>query len=380
MKILMLNNEFPPIGGGTATVNEELLNQFVEEKNFEIDLITSQGPGLKEQELISSNIKIIRVPSARKEIHHASNFELISYAYQATKAAATLCKEKQYDLCFAWCGVPAGAVAYLLNKRYKIPYLVRVSGPDIPGFEERYSWLYPFLKFPTKKIWKSASALVQKSTIEDKLIKALLPGIKTTLIPNAINSEKFKVEKSSPPQGPLKLLCVGRLVKRKGQGILFEAIKSLKDSGIQILLTLVGDGDESAAYKENVKNLGIDDHVNFAGYIERDRIINFYKDADIFILPSHNEGMCMAALEAAASSLPLLLSYNADNGLVKDKVNGFLFSNSDVSTLCSLIQFFDSNREKIISMGAASRSLVNSFDWRQIANRYSEIFEEIVNR
>ena len=135
MKILMLNNEFPPLGGGTGTVNSELLKQFKKYPEFKIDLITSEKGKKKIIENFSENIRIIKYPLNNKNIHHASNFELIKYTLKASFAALKYHRKEKYDLSFAWSTVPAGFVSFLLRILKKLPYIVRVGGPDIPGFE-----------------------------------------------------------------------------------------------------------------------------------------------------------------------------------------------------------------------------------------------------
>ena len=111
----MFNNEFPPLGGGTGTVNLELFKQFKKYHNLKIDLITSASGRKKEVEQFSENIRIIKLPVYKKEIHHASNFELILYAVKASFMAFKLNKNEEYNFVFIWTTVPAGLPAILLK-------------------------------------------------------------------------------------------------------------------------------------------------------------------------------------------------------------------------------------------------------------------------
>ncbi|HEX9439466.1 MAG TPA: glycosyltransferase, partial [Roseiflexaceae bacterium] len=137
MRILMLNNEFPPLGGGTGTVNRALLQRFARVPGLEIDLITSALGRQPEQELFAERIRILKVPVNNRNLHHSSNRELLTYAARSLRAALKLQRARPYDLCFAWSAVPAGAVALALRRLTRLRYLVRVCGPDIPGFEQR---------------------------------------------------------------------------------------------------------------------------------------------------------------------------------------------------------------------------------------------------
>jgi phosphatidylinositol alpha-1,6-mannosyltransferase len=108
MRILMLNNEFPPLGGGTGTVNRAILQQLAQEQDLEIDLVTSALGRRREQERFAERVRILKVPVNSQNIHHSSNRELLTYAARALPAALRLQRTRSYDLCFAWSAVPAG--------------------------------------------------------------------------------------------------------------------------------------------------------------------------------------------------------------------------------------------------------------------------------
>src|SRR5438094_6676868 len=163
MRILMLNNEFPPLGGGTGTANHALLRNFAKIPELEVDLIISALGKNKEEEKFSEHIRIFKVPVRNKNLHHSSNRELLSYAARAFPVAWERQRIRPYNLCFAWSAVPAGLIAIAMRKLSNLPYLVRVCGPDIPGFERRYKTLYPILSPAIRAIWHNAATVVAKS-------------------------------------------------------------------------------------------------------------------------------------------------------------------------------------------------------------------------
>ena len=132
----MLNNEFPPLGGGTGTVNQAILGNLSDSPDLTIDLITSSPENTYESETFSERISIYKVPVNRFNIHHASNKELILYAVRAFSYGFRKHRQRKYDMCLAWSAVPAGASALCLKLISGLPYMLRVSGPDIPGFEK----------------------------------------------------------------------------------------------------------------------------------------------------------------------------------------------------------------------------------------------------
>src|SRR5688572_27582872 len=225
MRLLMLNNEFPPLGGGTGTVNRVMLEHFARVAGLEIDLITSALGKNFEEEPFSDRIKLYKVPVRNKNIHHSSNRELIEYSLRGLRHALKLHRKQPYDLCFAWSAVPAGAIALALRRLVGLRYIVRVCGPDIPGFERRYQSIQRFLLPLIRRIWYGAERVVAKSEREIEMIHAVDPYLSCLLIPNGVDIVAFKPNQTVPEAGPLRILCVGRLIERKGQHHLIEAVK-----------------------------------------------------------------------------------------------------------------------------------------------------------
>ena len=178
MRILMLNNEFPPLGGGTGTVNRAILQRLAGVADLEIDLITSALGRQREVEDFAERIHIDKVPVHNRDIHHSRNRELTLYALRALRMARQLHQAHPYDFCFAWSAVPAGAVALVLRRLAGLRYLVRVCGPDIPGFEQRYGPLYPILSPTIRAVWHGAEVIVAKCEGEAEMIRQVDRAVK----------------------------------------------------------------------------------------------------------------------------------------------------------------------------------------------------------
>lgn len=239
MRLLMLNNEFPPLGGGTGTVNQAMLRQFSQIAGWEIDLITSALGSVGAEETFSERIRLYKVPVRNRNLHHSSNRELAEYAARSFRLALRLQRKNSYHLCFAWSAVPAGAVALALRRLLGLRYLVRVCGPDIPGFEQRYQAMHFLLGPLIRRVWREAETVVAKSQGEIDLIRAADRRIECELIPNGVDLEQFAPGQAVPEQGALRLLCVARLIERKGQHHLIEAVKRLADDGVDVTLELI---------------------------------------------------------------------------------------------------------------------------------------------
>jgi len=123
------------------------------------------------------------------------------------------------------------------------------------------------------------------------------------------------------------LLCVGRLVNAKGQGVLIQAAKILKDRGIDFTLQLVGDGPDKVSLEQFSATHQLSTHVNFLGKVNHDQIQTLQQKADIFVLPSFAEGIPIVLMEAMAcgtpcvtthiTGIPELFTHNHDGLLVR---------------------------------------------------------------
>lgn len=375
----MLNNEFPPLGGGTGTVNRALLQRFAQVPELEIDLITSALGRRHEQEAFAERVRIFKVPVRNRNIHHSSNRELLTYAARALPVALKLQRTRPYDLCFGWSAVPAGGVALALRRLAKLPYLVRVCGPDIPGFERRYGPLYPVLAPTIRAVWRGAALVVAKCAGEADMIRAVDPTVAVSLVPNGVDLAAFQPATAPSGAGPLRLLCVARLIERKGQHHLIAAVKRLADAGVAVTLDLVGTGDARAANEAQARALGIQERVRFAGYVPREEIAARYAAAHVFVLPSYNEGMSVATLEAMAAGLPVVVTRTGGAAeLVEEGVNGLTFDWADVDALTAHLRYLAADPALVWSMGAASRTRAAGFSWDAAASRYLELFGELV--
>ncbi len=378
MRLLMLNNEFPPLGGGTGTVTLAMLEHFARVPGLEVDLITSALGRRPEEEPFASKIKLYKVPVRNKNIHHSSNQELSEYFFRGLRLALKLHRQRSYDICFAWSAVPAGAIALALRRIGGLRYVVRVCGPDIPGFERRYQAIHWLISPLMRRIWRGAESVVAKSDREIELIHAVDPHLSCLLIPNGVDIVAFKPNQTMPEAGPLRILCVGRLIERKGQRHLIDAVKRLVDETIDVQLDLVGTGDARSENEAHVARLGLKERVHFRGYVPREKIAEYYAAAHVFVLPSYNEGMSVALLEAMASGLPVVVTpTGGTRELVESQVNGFIFDWADVDGLTTHLRRLAKDRSLVRSMGQASRRRASDFSWDRAALRYIDLFQQL---
>ena len=133
-------------------------------------------------------------------------------------------------------------------------------------------------------------------------------------------------------------LFVGRLTEVKNVSILIEAFANVKKQEGEIALCLVGDGNLREELQEQVKKLGIQD-VLFTGYVGFPQNVEFYKMADVFVLPSTHEPWGLVVNEAMIMGLPVIVSSKVGcrKDLVLEGENGFVFEDGNVNQLTCLM-------------------------------------------
>ncbi len=135
MKILILSNEFPPLGGGTANELFFTLQKFEEFQNLQIDVVTASCDKFQIKDFTNnSTIHFLDFGKKNKNLHFQTTLNLIIYSWKAFFYSFKLLSSKEYNLVFCYSGVPAGFIGLLLKISRKIPYAVRLQGSDVPFY------------------------------------------------------------------------------------------------------------------------------------------------------------------------------------------------------------------------------------------------------
>lgn len=372
MRILMLNCEFPPIGGGAANMNWYFLKEVAKHHDVEIDLITS---GLNHTTInhdFGSNINIRKVNVWKKNLHHWTLREMMIYTIKAYFIASRLMLKNKYDLVHAVFGFPSGLIAYLLRK--KVPYVVSMRGSDVPFFNTRFTFGYKLIGPLIKKIWASASALTANSKGLKELALLTDPQIDIRVIPNGVDNNEFSPLVAESGKGT-RLLTVARLINRKGIDYLIRSLSDLKDTIPDLSLTIVGSGNKQTELEALVKKRELSDSVKFLGEVPHNELAAIYSSHDVFILPSFNEGMSNAMLEAMASGLPIVTT---ETGGTMEMLNGnaVIIEKGSSDSIRDALRTILPDKEKLNEMKRLSLERAKDFSWSKTVHEYFDFYDE----
>jgi glycosyltransferase involved in cell wall biosynthesis len=158
------------------------------------------------------------------------------------------------------------------------------------------------------------------------------------------------------PPAARRLVCVGRLCEQKGQLLLMEAARRLKDRGADFELVLAGDGELRQEIEAQIARSALARHVRITGWISSERVRAEILAARALVLPSFAEGLPVVIMEAMALRRPVISTYIAGiPELVRPGVDGWLLPAGDIEALVEAMQScLDAPVEQLTRMGDAA--------------------------
>lgn len=377
MKILVISHEYPPIGGGGANACFFLTREFAR-AGHEVTVLTAKFGRQPEDEITTEGVVLKRVKCKRKSEASSSFAEMLSYLMSAWKKAGKLVKQNKYDFCLVFFGIPSGPLAFYLKKRYKLPYLIRSGGGDIPGTQKRFDVMYKIISPALRMVWKESAGIVANSEGLKKRAEGFEGRYPIYVVENGVDADFFKPDIDKRDVNTINILFVSRLIERKGLQFIIPQLKNIKNAvlektGKYVRLMVVGDGP----YKEQLERL-VDEYdcrnlVSFLGKKNKSELDVIYQSADLFILPSLWEGMPNVVLEAMASGLPIVMTPCEGSGELVTN-NGYI---SDVDNFDSkIIQIcIDEKLRKQMAQNGIN-AVKERFSWQMAAKEYLKLFEQ----
>jgi colanic acid/amylovoran biosynthesis glycosyltransferase len=269
------------------------------------------------------------------------------YLVEAT-TIAHWCSRDQVQHLHAHFGTNSAAVALLVHKMIGLPYSFTVHGPD--DFERA-----KFLALNEKVRWASF-VLGVSSFGRSQLMRWVEPEYwpKIRVVHCGLDREFQTTPRQ--PASPVRLVCVGRLVAQKGQMLLIEALRRLRDGGLTCELTLVGDGPLRGTIEQRIAVAGLEKQVILTGWLSGARVREEMERATALVLPSFSEGLPVVIMEAMAMRRPVIATNIAGVAeLVVPAETGWLVPAGDEIALADAMRkVLSANPEELVKMGEAA--------------------------
>ena len=275
-----------------------------------------------------------------------------------------------------------GGVAYLLSKKYNIPYIVTIRNTDLNLFQKKLAYLRPFGR---KILLKSRRVIIIASTYKDRVLNQ--PSLqcirkelneKIRIIPNGVDFYWLKNavgNKKSNITSRFNVLFIGKFNRGKNVIALQEAVKLFsKEENKNIQLHIVGGGGTEA--QKVLANVERDpDLYKYYGKIyDKDELIKIFRSCDVFAMPSRHETFGLVYVEAMLQGLPVMYRKNEGiDGYYTENI-GEAVTIGDVEDIKEKLKLLYENYD---SYELNTPLIAKNHDWRLIARKYKEIYEYI---
>ena len=377
-KILLVTNDFGPRAGGIETFVIGLLERI---KGHEVTVFTSQqgDTSVYDQQWIEKfGVRVIRDQS-----------KILLPSWRVTRAAKKIVAAKNINVVVFGAAAPLALMSPSLRKS-GVKKIIALTH----GHEVWWAKIFPF-RLAIKRIGKNvdhltylgeftrqaiSKPLTRKSTTE--MVK-IAPGIDTAhFIPQPDAMQK---RKELGLQDKKIIISVGRLVHRKGQDNLIQAMPAVLKKIPNAHLLLVGEGPYRKHLEKLVMKSSLEQNVTFAGRIMYDRLPSYLSAADLFAMPSRSrffglevEGLGIVYLEASACGIPVVAGNSGGApDAVLEGVTGLCVDGTNIEQITAAIVEICSDAERASHMGAAGRNwIVNQWRWDIWSKEFNALLVE----
>jgi glycogen(starch) synthase len=213
--------------------------------------------------------------------------------------------------------------------------------------------------------------------IDEAAISVIPNGIDPSELVPVADLAELRARFASPDER--LVLLVGRLVYEKGFQLALEALPGLIERLGDMRFIVAGSGTHEQQLREQARELGLDEHGTFLGWIGDDVLHSLYRIADLTVVPSIYEPFGLVALEAMASGCPCLV---ADTGGLREVVPnedvGLRFRSRDPASLAAMAERLLTDGALRDRLVAEAQEHVLRFDWADVAQRVGTVYEELV--
>jgi len=375
-----VNYEYPPIGGGGGNATLHIAREFARlgHKPFVLTAAWSDLPASEDKD----GVVVQRIPALRQNADRCSIPEMLAFMASALLSAPGWARRWNIEFTIIFFTLPCGPIGWLLKRLLKTPYAISLQGGDVPGFDPQTLGTYHALSGPViRHLWHDAAAVVANAQGLADLGRRFDARTKIPVIPAGADVNSIAPKSDYASQDAIKLLFVGRLVHQKGLDILLKALGKL-DPELNWNMTFVGQGPEHAALTSQAQHLGIMDRMTFKSWTDKAMLPGIYKNADIFVLPSRDEGMANALLEAMAAGLPVVgTDISGTREVVVQGETGLTVPAESVDELSAALaaMILDQNKREVF--GRAARARVEArFSWTSAATQWLNVVEESLGK
>jgi glycosyltransferase involved in cell wall biosynthesis len=387
LNIVVITHNYIRRRGDLTALYLHRLSAGLVDRGLTVTVVCPHAPGLAREETIDG-VRIIRFayPFSQKApiVYGGSMHQevagswwgkvvFISFLCSFYRAADQVCRRLNADLLWANWWIPPGLVAARIAVRRKIPLVVSSHGTDIALLGKK-----GISKTLSRYVYRRAlCATVVSTFLKDKLLRYVeaVPADRVMVIPMPVGMETFP--KTDPPKNEApNLLSVARFTRQKRLDDIIMAAARLAGQGVSFRVIMVGEGPLEGELKDLVKREGLADRFEFVPLVAQQRLGELYRQSDIVVLSSEEEGFGLVLVEAGLTGRPVV---GARSGgivdIIDDGVNGLLYEPGDVEALAGCLRALFSDAALRARMGEAGyKKAMDRFSTAVLIDRVHDLF------
>jgi glycosyltransferase involved in cell wall biosynthesis len=240
------------------------------------------------------------------------------------------------------------------------------------------------------RVLNTADAIVcENNNLKGFLVSKGLDSKKITLIRNGIKLDIFQPGDSMKARkvlglnnDQLILLSIGSLNKNKNHALLINTFAEIVKSKSALHLYIIGEGKEQDVLKKQIKELKLEQKITLLGLLDHKYISEWMKAADIFILPSRNEGTPNSLLEAMASGLPVIASQvGGIPELIQENIDGLLFKSDSKDDLKEKLHklIIDNQLQEFLGKNAKNKIKTHYNSWEDQSEKLLALYRQLLS-
>lgn len=385
MRILIILREFyspaKPIGGAERQAVK--LSTCLVERGVDVKIVAGKWDwGQKSQDQIEG-LAVDRHFTAWGMFDIRGLRRISPYIYLVSLYFYLFVHRNEYDLIHCHSALFGAYIVTSAGRRFRKKTLIRAMASGVWGDVQRVQQGTTIFgaRWMQRQAVTADCFIALNPQVEDELISLGVSPEIIHQIPNGVVLEPENPKQDYVIRDKVTILFVGRLHPQKGVEDLIRAfeISSRTLPDISWSLKIAGSGYLRNKLEQLSEHLSVNDKVEFLGEIEDPD--SLYLDADIFLLPSHSEGMSNSLLEALAHGLPVIASdIPGNHDLIVDQENGLLFEENNYEELAEeLVRVVqDANLRKRIG-SSAYLSVVDHYSINKITDRYIDLYKQLLD-
>jgi glycosyltransferase involved in cell wall biosynthesis len=383
LKILFVNYEYPPLGGGGGVVMAALARELA--RRHEVTVLTSRALGLAGESL-EGGVRIIRAPVFFRRQLAVANFpSMLAFLASGVVKGLALRRAGHFDVINTHFVVPSGPVGQLLARINGAPNVLSVHGGDLfdpskQSSPHRHAWL----RVPIRYMLNAADEVVGQSRDTVRHVSEIYR------VKRPIELIPLGIERPPPVAGDTRaelglahdafvMVTVGRLVARKSTVQLVHALAACGRKDAHLLV--VGDGPDTAALQSAAAAAGVGARVHLLGHVPDAQKYRALAAADIFVSTSQHEGFGLVFLEAMAFGLPVVCyDRGGQTDFLKSRETGHVIKLNDLAEFTRALVELHDQPETRREIGRNNLQRVEAFFIDRCAERYEDLFAALCAR